>query len=301
MQTSQVPPPPVNGAAKRSFTELLAAAKISYVGVTDHVHTFKILLDGETMQTTFNAQSNGFGCSCAGFDVASGSCQHIALLKLWRTKQSHSGNAPKAEQGDVEQPKSPSPVDSGTNDAAADDATAAYGADSAAMPDDVAELAARTSLPWGKFKGQTLAQLTATPEGLSYLFYVGRKCEPKRESDAAMIAVAGKLLLAVVEQHAQAASANPDQSMPVLPFGADKDKQLHKAHPKWTAILAKKNDDDARSFQDMVLYRVAKSLQAKRGGGRFYGGNGLSSEQFDKLLTELRGIRVALEQLAVPK
>ena len=117
--------------------------------------------------------------------------------------------------------------------------------------------------------------------------------------DAAMIAVAGKLLLAVVDQHANAASANPDQSMPVLPFGADKDKQLHKAHPKWTAILAKKDDEDARSFQDMVLYRVAKSLQAKRGGGRFYGGGGLSSEQFDKLLTELSGIRVALEKLVV--
>ena len=33
-------------------------------------------------------------------------------------------------------------------------------------------MAARTLLPWGKFKGVSLAQLAATPEGHSYLFFL---------------------------------------------------------------------------------------------------------------------------------
>lgn len=79
---------------------------------------------------------------------------------------------------------------------------------------------------------------------------------------------AGNVMLAAVEQQVEAAERQPEQAIPTLPFGDEKGKLLHKAHPKWTVILAKKSDEDARSFQDLVLYRVAKSLNVRRGGGR---------------------------------
>ena len=104
-------------------------------------------------------------------------------------------------------------------------------------------------------------------------------------------------MLTHLEQLSRAAEEEPDKAMPILPFGDDKGKPLHLAHPKWVSILAKKSDDDARSFQDLVLYRVAKTLQTQRGftGGRR--SNGLQDEQFAQLLAELRGIRTAIEQL----
>ena len=157
-------------------------------------------------------------------------------------------------------------------------------------------MAARTLLPWGKFKGVSLAQLAATPEGQSYLFFLARKSEPKNDADRNLTAAADKVLLAVLGMEVALAETNPDQAMPRLPFGEEKDKQLHKAHPKWTAILAKKSDEDARSYQDLVLYRVAQALHAKRGGGFSRSGGGLTSQHFEQLLSELRGIRAALEK-----
>jgi len=89
--------------------------------------------------------------------------------------------------------------------------------------------------------------------------------------------------------------------MPVVPFGDEKDKRLDQAHPKWAAILAKKQDGDARSFQDLVLYGVARRLNQERGpanGNAFRRPSGLSPEQFGQLLAALHGIRTALEALA---
>jgi hypothetical protein len=159
---------------------------------------------------------------------------------------------------------------------------------------------AQVIIPWGKFKGQSLQQITATAEGQSYLFFLARKHEARSEADQGLHSAAEQVMLATAEALSRAAEAEPDQAMPILPFGDDKGKPLHQAHPKWISILAKKGDEDARSFQDLVLYRVAKRLQTQRGFTGNRRSNGLQDEQFTQLLAELRGIRTAIEQIATP-
>ena len=154
-----------------------------------------------------------------------------------------------------------------------------------------------TKVPWGKFRGKSLAELSGSEEGRSYLYFLAYKSEPRSESDKALQAAAGEMVKQAVAEQLQAAIAQPDTSMPLLPFGDEKGKRLHQAHPKWVAMLAKKQDGDARSFADLMLYTVARHLQAERGPTTgFRRSSGLSDEQFAQLLGELKGIRSALEK-----
>lgn len=164
-------------------------------------------------------------------------------------------------------------------------------------PTDSLQLAATTKVPWGKFKGKSLAELSGSEEGRSYLYFLAYKNEPRSESDKALQAAAGEMVKQAVAEQLQAALVQPDAAMPLLPFGDEKGKRLHQAHPKWVAMLAKKQDGDARSFADLVLYTVARHLQAERGpAAGFRRSGGLSDEQFAQLLDELKGIRSALEK-----
>ena len=164
-------------------------------------------------------------------------------------------------------------------------------------PTDSPQSAATTKVPWGKFKGKSLAELSGSEEGRSYLYFLAYKNEPRSESDKALQAAAGEMVKQAVAEQLQAALAQPDANMPLLPFGDEKGKRLHQAHSKWVAMLAKKQDSDARSFADLVLYTVARHLQAERGPTTgFRRSSGLSDEQFAQLLDELKGIRSALEK-----
>ena len=114
-------------------------------------------------------------------------------------------------------------------------------------------------VPWGKRKGQRLSQIAQ--EDPEYLFFLARRMEPRSSSDRVLQEAARTLLADLVAEAVERAFADP-AAMPVLPFGEEKGKPLDKAHPKWAAILAKK--EDARSFQDLVLYEVARRIQAQR-------------------------------------
>ena len=161
---------------------------------------------------------------------------------------------------------------------------------------DITQLAATTKVPWGKFKGKTLATLCGSDEGCSYLYFMAYKSEPRSEHDKALQSTAVEVVKWLLVQQLEAALAQPDAAMPLLPFGDEKGKRLHQAHPKWVAMLAKKQDADARSFTDLLLYAAARHLQAERGpSSGFKRSGGLSDEQFRELLGELKAIRLAIE------
>ena len=163
-------------------------------------------------------------------------------------------------------------------------------------PSNIAQLAATRKVPWGKFKGKTLAELSGSDEGCSYLYFMAYKSEPKSENDRSLQSAAIEVVKEQVAVRLQAAIAQHDAAMPFLPFGDEKGKRLHQAHPKWVAMLAKKQESDARSFADLLLYAAAHHLQAERGpSSNFRRSGGLSDEQFGQLLDELKGIRVAME------
>lgn len=300
---------------------LLVQAEISHQGVdAAGNHQFEMRLPSETTQLKFMADSGTLHCQCQSMN-GTDHCQHVDLLKLWRAQQnSSSGTSDTAVSSPSTNGKSmpPPPVGNGNangrrtassingsqansgNNGTAPQPPSGNGATpprtAPEIPSEVSVLAARMLVPWGKFKGRSLAQLAATPEGQSYLFFIARKSEPKNDGDRDLVKAADAVMMALVDLDVAQAAANPDQFTPILPFSEDKGKPLHKAHPKWAAILSKKSDEDARSFQDLVLYRVAKSLHAKRGGGFGRSGGGLTPQQFEQLLTELRGIRSALEK-----
>ena len=171
----------------------------------------------------------------------------------------------------------------------------------AELPAAVASGPGQTVVPGGKYKVIPLAQLAGTAEGCSYLYFLARKRTATTDADQTLAAAAEQVLLAAAAQHVQLAIDHPDVAMPVVPFGDEKDKRLDQAQPKWAAILAKKQDSDARTFQDLVLYGVARRLSEARGpanGMGFKRPSGLSPEQFTQLLAALHGIRSALEALA---
>lgn len=248
----------------------------------------------DTTAVIFDTQTHSLQCSCPTFVGNGNGCLHVELLRLWRAAQPDNG------QRNAEQPKvQPKPLLPVTAAPAPEQPTAAHNPTGRpTLPQEIAELANHTVIPWGKFKGKSLQQLAATSEGQSYLFFLARKSEAKQEADQALKVAAEQVMVALVERLTQSAQRAPDHAMPVLPFGDDKGKLLHQAHPKWVTILAKKEAADARSFQDLVLYAVAKTLQVQRGPTFGRRSNGLSDEQFTQLLAELRGIRTAIEQIA---
>lgn len=154
-------------------------------------------------------------------------------------------------------------------------------------------------VPGGKYRGQTLDQLAQNEDGCGYLFYLAHKRTPVTDADQALAAAAQAVLQAKVAAVVEEAVQAPDKAMPMLPFGDDKGKRLDQAHPKWAAFLAKKQESDARSYGDLVLYGVAKRLAAARGGtSGFARAGGLTAEQFGQLLGVLQSIAAALEKIA---
>ncbi|GEM_PF-2101561 len=116
-------------------------------------------------------------------------------------------------------------------------------------------------IPWGKRKGQRLSQVAR--EDPEYIFWIARKMEPRAEADRVLQEAARALLADLVNEAVERAFAD-QAAMPTLPFGEEKGKPIHLAHPKWVAIMAKRSDEDARSFQDLVLYGVARRLHEAR-------------------------------------
>jgi hypothetical protein len=137
-------------------------------------------------------------------------------------------------------------------------------------------------VPWGKRKGQRLSQIAQ--EDPEYLFFLARRMEPRSESDRVLQEAARTLLADLVAEAVERAFADP-AAMPVLPFGEEKGKPLDKAHPKWAAILAKK--EDARSFQDLVLYEVARRIQAQRQAKKRQARASLDAEVFLRAVQEV--------------
>lgn len=142
----------------------------------------------------------------------------------------------------------------------------------------------------------------AVTQGCSYLYFMAYKSEPRSEHDKALQSTAVEVVKWLLAQQLEAAIAQPDAAMPLLPFGDEKGKRLHQAHPKWVATSAKKQDADACFFSDSLLYAAARHLQAERGpSSGFKRSGGLSDEQFRELLGELKAIRLAIEVVAGSK
>jgi hypothetical protein len=191
-------------------------------------------------------------------------------------------------------PLPPAPLRPVPPSAHADNGSAANG-----TPESGATPAGAFIVPAGKYRGQTLDHLTQNEDGCGSLFFLAHKRAATTDADKALTAAAQAVLQAKVAAAVEEAVQAPDKAMPVLPFGDDKGKRLDQAHPKWAAFLAKKQESDARSYADLVLYGVAKRLAAARGGaGGYARGGGLTAEQFGQLLGVLQTISAALEKLA---
>jgi hypothetical protein len=116
-------------------------------------------------------------------------------------------------------------------------------------------------VPFGRHRGKRLSQIAQ--EDPEYLFFLARRMEPRSDEDRVLQEAARTLLADLVAEAVERALSDP-AAMPVLPFGEEKGTPLTKCHPKWVAVLAKKGTEDARSFQDLVLYEVARRIQALR-------------------------------------
>jgi predicted nucleic acid-binding Zn finger protein len=139
-------------------------------------------------------------------------------------------------------------------------------------------------VPWGKRKGQRLSQIAQ--EDPEYLFFLARRMEPRSDEDRVLQEAARTLLADLVAEAVERAFADP-AAMPVLPFGEEKGTPLTKCHPKWVAVLAKKGTEDARSFQDLVLYEVARRIQAQRQAKKRQARASLDAEVFLRAVQEV--------------
>jgi len=139
-------------------------------------------------------------------------------------------------------------------------------------------------VPWGKRKGQRLSQIAQ--EDPEYLFFLAWRMEPRSDEDRVLQEVARTLLADLVAEAVERAFADP-AAMPVLPFGEEKGTPLTKCHPKWVAVLAKKGTEDARSFQDLVLYEVARRIQAQRQAKKRQARASLDAEVFLRAVQEV--------------
>jgi len=201
---------------------------------------------------------DGWSCSCPDFTHRNVRCKHIFAAYL-------------AEKSGLVQPASPAPSTSPNGHEPSKEAS---GEDQQPQPQpqpaQAEPQAAPTGegldpvdpvVPWGKRKGQRLSQIAQ--EDPEYLFFLARRMEPRSDEDRVLQEAARTLLADLVAEAVERAFADP-AAMPVLPFGEEKGTPLTKCHPKWVAVLAKKGTEDARSFQDLVLYEVARRIQAQR-------------------------------------
>ena len=110
---------------------------------------------------------------------------------------------------------------------------------------------------------------------------------------------AEKLLVALVDQQVKAAEQNPDAAHAcVALLVTTRANRCTKPIPKWAAILAKKTDDDAPLAPGPGPLSGGQVAQRQNAAGAAFGPGSFTREQTDQLLTELRGIRQALEKLA---
>jgi hypothetical protein len=197
--------------------------------------------------------SDGWSCSCPDFTHRNVRCKHIFAAYLAQRAglvQPANGHEPSKEaSGEGQQPQ-PQPQPAQPDQAEPQAAPTGEGLD----PVDPV-------VPWGKRKGQRLSQIAQ--EDPEYLFFLARRMEPRSDEDRVLQEAARTLLADLVAEAVERAFADP-AAMPVLPFGEEKGTPLTKCHPKWVAVLAKKGTEDARSFQDLVLYEVARRIQALR-------------------------------------
>ncbi len=191
---------------------------------------------------------DGWSCSCPDFTHRNVRCKHIFAAYLAQRAglvQPANGHEPEEASSQPEPPQPPPQP---------------------AQPDQAAPTGEGLDpvdpvVPWGKRKGQRLSQIAQ--EDPEYLFFLARRMEPRSDEDRVLQEAARTLLADLVAEAVERAFADP-AAMPVLPFGEEKGTPLTKCHPKWVAVLAKKGTEDARSFQDLVLYEVARRIQAQR-------------------------------------
>lgn len=201
---------------------------------------------------------------------------------------------PSAPPNATTKPPPPTPVRSAPSAVQSGNGSGPHG-----TPENGSTSAGAFIMPGGKYRGQTLDHLTQNEDGCGYLFYLAHKRVPVTDADKALAAAAQAVLQAKVAAAVEEAVQAPDKAMPALPFGDDKGKRLDQAHPKWAAFLARKQESDARSYGDLVLYGVARRLAAARGGASgFTRTGGLTAEQFGQLLSVLQSIAAALEKIA---
>jgi hypothetical protein len=227
-------------------------------------------------------------CDCPDFQNRGsviGTCKHIEMIRaLVRNSKpaqpaspapstSPNGHEPSKEaSGEGQQPQ-PQPQPAQPDQAEPQAAPTGEGLD----PVDPV-------VPWGKRKGQRLSQIAQ--EDPEYLFFLARRMEPRSDEDRVLQEAARTLLADLVAEAVERAFADP-AAMPVLPFGEEKGTPLTKCHPKWVAVLAKKGTEDARSFQDLVLYEVARRIQAQRQAKKRQARASLDAEVFLRAVQEV--------------
>jgi predicted nucleic acid-binding Zn finger protein len=229
--------------------EALKGGAISFLRAGDEIR----VINGEGRSYTIRRSEDRWQCSCPDFmnrGKANGwRCKHLLAYFL-------------AERAGLVQPASPN----GHEPSEPEEASGAQ-PQPQPQPAQAEPQAAPTGegldpvVPFGRHRGKRLSE--AAREDPEYLFFLARRMEPRSDEDRVLQEAALDRLRDLVAEAVERAFADP-AAMPVLPFGEEKGKPLDKAHPKWAAILAKKGPEDARSFQDLVLYEVARRLQQRR-------------------------------------
>jgi len=244
--------------------------------------------NGDGVAYNITVQDGKPVCDCPDYrnrGDAIGTCKHIEMVRLHAKRRRAQPASPAPSTPNGHEPKDV-PEASG-------EGQQPQPQPQPAQPDQAEPQAAPTGegldpvdpvVPWGKRKGQRLSQIAQ--EDPEYLFFLARRMEPRSDEDRVLQEAARTLLADLVAEAVERAFADP-AAMPVLPFGEEKGKPLDKAHPKWAAILAKKGTEDARSFQDLVLYEVARRIQAQRQAKKRQARASLDAEVFLRAVQEV--------------
>jgi predicted nucleic acid-binding Zn finger protein len=250
--------------------EALKGGAVRFLRAGDEIR----VINGEGRSYTIRRSEDRWQCSCPDFvnrGKANGwRCKHLLAYFLAEraglVEPSPNGHEPEEASSQPEPPQPQPP-------AQAEPQAAPTGG---GLKDPV--------VPWGKRKGQRLSQIAQ--EDPEYLFFLARRMEPRSDEDRVLQEAARTLLADLVAEAVERAFADP-AAMPVLPFGEEKGTPLTKCHPKWVAVLAKKGTEDARSFQDLVLYEVARRIQAQRQAKKRQARASLDAEVFLRAVQEV--------------
>jgi hypothetical protein len=285
---------------------------LTYLGQPDEgVYAWEVGNAQRAYQVDYQETTRSWTCDCPDFEqhgAALGTCKHCEMVKLARQRARGARTAPAGVAGGNGQA---GPHGAARRSTAAPPPSparpaSAQAAGPAALPasppaDQVPPGVANLTVPWGKYRGIRLGDLVQTEEGAGYLMWVMRKMEAKSEGDTALKAAAQTVVEARVKAEAAAVLAG-QCPMSEVPFGEDKGKPLDKAHPKWTAILAKKSLLEAFTLKDAITYEVARHLKAsqdeRRGPGGWGRGGGLDPQVAEKLAAAIEHLAVAIEKVA---